>query len=567
MLIRYGNDPQLQNTPLGCNTPEAGLFSNVAHACTLGLPVIADEVPAHGIPAVICGGGPSLAGTLESIHARQARGAKVFALNNTAQFLAEHGIRADYQVILDPRAYNTAFIEKPWADELLLCSQVHPEVFAKAKAIGYPVRLWHPGVESLRAAIPDKNPLLVSVTLTVGLSVLSLVHVFGHREFHLYGYDSCHAQGKSHAYAQNINAGDELVRVCVDSQVFTSSMAMAGQAAQFKQLYDMLRNEGTTVYVHGEGLIPAMYRAWKRGEEERTLTAVYDLGLSPPTYDFLTFLVEAERHRRANGYTWIDLVIQPGPMHGFRDDDLPPDTATRDDMLWTVVVPMARLLPSVRNVNVYRARMHTPAEDVFPLGYKEDAPLAHYGVAYLHGGEPLLRATEFARRRAAAVTQGRRYATITLREAPYWPERNSNRAAWLEAAHWLRAHGVEPIFVPDANTHCELPGFTVCEAAAHDIDMRAALYEGAAVNCGVLNGPMSLPAYLDCRYLIVKVIVESAVASTRKFLASHGYEEGDDFGGNGRMVWRDDSAANIIAALEEEFHPRISKGEPSCQAA
>ena len=565
MLIRYGNDPQLQATPLGCNTPEEGLFANVQHACSLGLPSVREETPAHATPAVICGGGPSLAGTLEQIHALQARGAKVFALNNTAKFLAENGIRADYQVILDPRPYNKDFVTERWADELLLCSQIHPETIAQAQAIGYPIRLWHPGVDGLRAAIPEKNPLLVSVTLTVGLSVLSLAHVFGHRELHLFGYDSSHAAGASHAYEQKINANDEMVRVCFDSQVFYSSLAMAGQANQFRQLYDMLANEGTRVIVYGDGLIPAMYRAWKREESERTMLAVYDLGLSPPTYDFLTFLVEAERHRRQNGYAHIDIAFQPGPMNGFRDDELPPDTATREDMLWTVCVPLARLLPSVRNVSVYRTRMVTVGDDIFPVGYNEQQPVSHYAVAYLHGGEPMLRSTEYAKRRAAAITQGRRYATITLREAPYWPERNSNRAAWLEAAHWLRAHGVVPIFVPDANTHCDLPGFEVCEAAAHDLDLRAALYEGAAVNCGVLNGPMSVLAYLEARYLIVKVVVESAVASTRKFLASHGYEDGDDFGGNGRMVWKDDSAENIIAALEEEFQPR--KEKTSCQAA
>ena len=74
--------------------------------------------------------------------------------------------------------------------------------------------------------------------------------------------------------------------------------------------------------------------------------AVYDLGVSPPSYDFLSFLAEAERHRRANGFTHINLMFQPGPMNGFRDDELPPDTATREGMLWRVCAGMARLLPS-----------------------------------------------------------------------------------------------------------------------------------------------------------------------------------------------------------------------------
>src|SRR5207248_2218146 len=84
-------------------------------------------------------------------------------------------------------------------------------------------------------------------------------------------------------------------------------------------------------------------------------------------------------------------------------------------------------------------------------------------------------------------------------------------------------------------------------------------YEGAAVNLGVLNGPMSLVAYLDARYLIVKVNVESAVAATTEFLKAHGLEQGDGFGGNGRMVWKEDSAENIIAELKEfEVHSKAT---------
>jgi hypothetical protein len=81
--------------------------------------------------------------------------------------------------------------------------------------------------------------------------------------------------------------------------------------------------------------------------------------------------------------------------------------------------------------------------------------------------------------------------------------------------------------------------------------MRAALYEGAVINLGVLNGPMSLCAFLDCRYLIFNIVVESAVASSTAFLKAHGFESGDGFGGNGRLVWKPDTAENIIAELGE----------------
>jgi hypothetical protein len=61
---------------------------------------------------------------------------------------------------------------------------------------------------------------------------------------------------------------------------------------------------------------------------------------------------------------------------------------------------------------------------------------------------------------------------------------------------------------------------------------------------------MSLLAYLKARYLIVKVLAD-AVAVTPQFLAAHGYHDGDDFGGTGKMIWKADTSENILAELTE----------------
>ena len=543
MLIRYGDDANMSQTSLACNTGEEGLFSNISANIEQDLPLLALHRP-----ALLCGGGPSIADELENIRRMKAEGGVIYALNNTARFIAENGIKPDYQVILDPRPENIDFVKQPWADMLLLCSQAHPSLAVRARQMGYAMRLWHPAIPGMKkhtGTVP-----LVTVSLTAGLSTISLAHSMGHYDFHFFGYDCSHRDKKSHAYRQDMNAKDEIVRCCVDNQVFYASMSMAGQANQFKEFYDMMRTKyDCTMTVHGDGLLPAMVKSWQKQAALRVMTAVYDLGVAPPTYDFLTFLVEAERYRKKHGYDRIDLMLQPGPMNGFRDDDLPPDRAGREDMLWRVCAGMARLLPSVRNLMVGGDRSDTPGNDIFPEGYREDQPKAHYALAFLKGAEPMLRATEAARRQIKdRFVQP--YATISLREATYWPDRNSNKEAWSEVARWLTAHGLPVVVVPDTNG-TGLEGFTDFTPACFDIDLRAALYEGAVINLGVLNGPMSIIPYLKARYLIVKVIVETAVATTKKFLAAHGFNEGDDFGGNGRMIWKPDTAENIIAELQE----------------
>lgn len=374
MLVRCGDSPHLSQVGLLCNTEDAGLFSNVSRAMELGLPEVNKQpiTPQH---AVICGGGPSLADTLENIRELKNKGAKVFALNNTAKFLAKHGIRADAQILVDPRGGNVEFVDEVWTDEVFLASQCHPDLFDKCKEIGYPVRLWHAATDGLEKYAPQLGGKHCHVGggLTVGLAGLCLLHVLGHRQIHLFGYDSSHAQGKSHAYRQDMNRDDEMVTAAVENRLFHCSLAMVGQAHEFKNVSTMLQDFACTLHVYGDGLLPTLWRAWQKEKTERTLTAVYDLGLSPAGFDFSYFLREAEKYRKTNKFDHIDVVFQPGPMFGFRNEDPLPSTEHQNEMLWKVCVGAARKHTSVRNIKVCKKR-ETIAGAVFPEGYLEDAP-------------------------------------------------------------------------------------------------------------------------------------------------------------------------------------------------
>ncbi len=370
MLIRYGDQPQLSTLGLLCNTGDSGLFSNVSSNVALGFPEV------KSCPAVICGGGPSLIDTLESIRSLKADGAKVFALNNTAKFLVEHGIKPDAQILVDPRPQNVVFLERPWADEVLLASQCHPALFERCKEIGYPVRIWHAASEGIEKYIKPES-FRIGGGITVGLAGLCLVHLLGFRELHLFGYDSSHAKGKSHVYSQPMNQADEMVTAVVDNQVFDCSLAMAGQADEFKNTSTMLMEHGCTFHVYGEGLLPTLWRMWEREKTQRTLTAVYDLGVVLPNYEFRQFLIAAEEARIAGKYDLMDVVFQPGPMFGFRSDTTDPES--QKQMLWMVCVGMARRHKSIRNIEVLGQRRAIQG-DVFPEGWEENKPKSHHEI-------------------------------------------------------------------------------------------------------------------------------------------------------------------------------------------
>ena len=121
------------------------------------------------------------------------------------------------------------------------------------------------------------------------------------------------------------------------------------------------------------------------------LMAFYDLASSPPTYDFVSFLVAAERRRIELGAAEIAVVIVPGPDHGFRLDHLPPrDPHVRRAMLRQIVVAMCGLLPSCADCTVCDSRdqageirSHCRETNVFPAGWMPGNRTSHYGTVHM----------------------------------------------------------------------------------------------------------------------------------------------------------------------------------------
>lgn len=246
------------NIELSVNTPDEVLFSNIRENSSRSLPWI-KSLDAHSGQAVIVGGGPSVPDWLEEIRYRQGEGQDVFALNNAFGLLLEHGIHAEYQVILDARELNLAFLGIAPKKGYLLSAQCHPSLFAKA---GDNAKLWHPlypeQLAQYEPCVPEDRRGEVDMVgggSTVGLSAMSLAYMMGYRKLHLYGYDSSYRSGATHAYKQHdpqrINC-----EVTVRGRKFQTSLAMAGQAERFTKHSDNLIDLGCLITLRGEGLLP-----------------------------------------------------------------------------------------------------------------------------------------------------------------------------------------------------------------------------------------------------------------------------------------------------------------------
>lgn len=260
LRIRHWNPgaakPLILPIQLLCNTDDDALEANIRANAALPNEWLRIE-PAHDRAAILCGSGPSIEEFLPEIADMQRAGGDVFALNGAAAYLAGYGIMPDYQVILDARA-ATADLVGP-ANVHLLASQVHPECFRRAPhAI-----LWHLQIEGIDDLLASRGAgyCLIGGAASVGNTATCVAFAMGYRTLHCYGYDSSHRQGRSHAMRQAMNDGEPVAEVDFAGHRYTCSLTMKLQAEKFMLTSAALKDMGATIQVHGDGLLPAMYRA------------------------------------------------------------------------------------------------------------------------------------------------------------------------------------------------------------------------------------------------------------------------------------------------------------------
>jgi hypothetical protein len=263
-----------------------------------------------------------------------------------------------------------------------------------------------------------------------------------------------------------------------------------------------------------------------------TLRACYDLTRGPPQYEIVWFLVYLEARRIGGRDQCEDISLVLAPL----------SLVKRTAIFNAVVVPMCWMLRSVAKVELLD---DLPDEEMFGKGTR------YTGMAEVM--KPGLEIAGRCLRPHLTFPRNNKLVTITLREASYETERNSDVDEWLKAAAAIVNAGYEVVFVRDtAKAEQTLDPFPINPAASVDLEHRGALYRSAFCNLFVSNGPAGFAMAIDAPVLMLKPTCDKLGWSFSEAMYVH-YKI-KNLPGNPkhqRMVFEEDTSSNIIRAFNE----------------
>ena len=202
-------------------------------------------------PVSIVGAGPSLFSTYQDIVG------DIIACNSAHDFLVAKGIIPKYAMIWDAHPVMAKILKPREGVIYLVASRCHPGVFKMLE--GFDVRVWHAldgdGVLEKHLVRHQRMEPMVAGGSSSVMRAAFLAPFMGYtKDMHLFGIDSCYAEGKTHVGASIVDQQKISLRVC--GKWFVVAPWMAMQAGDFKIIAPVLQGQGIRPVVHGTGLLP-----------------------------------------------------------------------------------------------------------------------------------------------------------------------------------------------------------------------------------------------------------------------------------------------------------------------
>ncbi len=252
-------------------------------------------------------------------------------------------------------------------------------------------------------------------------------------------------------------------------------------------------------------------------EPGQHLDLICDFLFTRPSYDFITWLCNADLYRQVHGFDEVRVRFK-GQENGF---------------VQNVLRPALKLFPKMKEG-------HDSKEQTAQITHMTSFMCEVY------------RRRKIMPQMKGPLHRGPSdYVTITLREADYWQSRNSNVAAWLEFAEHLRGRVI--IIRDTAKADDPFIGFETSAWASKNLFYRMSLYEGAKMNYFVSNGPVALAQFTKhVPYVcFMKTPPDMDFHRGANLKYHFGIERGEQYPWatqKQRLVWSEDSYEEIMEA-------------------
>lgn len=325
-----------------------------------------------------------------------------------------------------------------------------------------------------------------------------------------------------------------------------------------------------------------------RGKQNR-LVAICDLSAFPLSYDIVYFLINANAYRRSIGMDYLDIVFIADDQDPVQDGIMPLNPTGQKnwrEYLFNLGLEATRLIPAAGNVQLFTDRQAfttffyntANGNPLFPKNFKPYSPSYSpnkdlpplYGMRHLYplgnSSEDLYTVTppqlylDLAKRWIDQLNAKGPILTITLREAPFHTERNSNMEEWQKLTDHYKDTDIQFVILRDFYTlysPSPISGPNVVELpeSTLSIAFRAAIYQLANLNLFVNNGPAVLCKLNHrTRYIIFKMTSGLPGATVESLDYQHGVSTGESLPHSSpyqRMVWKNDRFETMKDELDQ----------------
>lgn len=233
--------------------------------------------------SVICvSAGPTIKKDLEKIRELYHEGHKVVCVKHSHNFLLNNGIIPWGCVILDPRELNG--ISTHGVKRLDLLEEPHPYTYYFVASMTDPSVTYHLnkkgakiiGWDAYSNAVMTFKDIHDRMMITGGtcaaMRAIALMHTFGFRVFHLFGYDACmDPEIPVDLTEKDASGRQKYLQVTVGGQSFTTTGELLAMGQDMEQFFQ--KDDDIEYHVYGEGGMG--YSLWQIEKDKKNFDSYH----------------------------------------------------------------------------------------------------------------------------------------------------------------------------------------------------------------------------------------------------------------------------------------------------